>query len=127
MADLRKEMQNSGSREGMREKFGEMRAEQNKEMKKILTDDQYKKYEKYLEERRARREPPPLLYRGCQEDSVDPVEAQEEYREEHGEPQGDEGYRIRDQSSIQGPISRWTIAAKRRCSEAGAGHPRGHC
>ncbi len=55
MADLRKEMQNSGSREGMREKFGKMREEQNKEMKKILTDDQYKKYEKYLEERRARR------------------------------------------------------------------------
>ena len=55
MADLRKEMQNSGSREEMREKFGEMREEQNKEMKKILTDDQYKKYEKYLEERRARR------------------------------------------------------------------------
>ena len=52
---MRKEMQTSGSREGMREKFGEMRKEQNKEMKKILTDDQYKKYEKYLEERRARR------------------------------------------------------------------------
>ena len=55
MADMRKEMQKSGSREGMREKFTEMRKEQNKEMKKILTDDQYKKCEKYLEERRARR------------------------------------------------------------------------
>ena len=55
MVEMRKEMQNSGSREGMREKFGKMREKQNKEMKKILTDDQYKKYEKYLEERRARR------------------------------------------------------------------------
>jgi periplasmic protein CpxP/Spy len=44
-----------GDREAMREKMGKMREEQNKEMKKILTEDQYKKYEKYLEERRSRR------------------------------------------------------------------------
>ena len=55
MADLRKDMQKSGSREGMREKFGEMRKEQSKEMKKILTEDQYKKYLKYLEKRQAGR------------------------------------------------------------------------
>ena len=55
MGELRKEMQNGGSRDEMREKLGEMRKEQNKEMKKILTDDQYKKYEKYIEERRAKR------------------------------------------------------------------------
>lgn len=53
--DMRKEMQNSGSREGMREKFGEIREEQDKEMKKVLTDDQYKKYQKYTEERRNSR------------------------------------------------------------------------
>ena len=44
-----------GDREAMREKMTKLRDEQNKEMKKILTDDQYKKYEKYLEERRSRR------------------------------------------------------------------------
>jgi periplasmic protein CpxP/Spy len=55
MAEMRKSMQASGNREGMREKIGEMREESNKEMKKILTEDQYKKYEKYLEERRSRR------------------------------------------------------------------------
>lgn len=44
-----------GDREAMREKMGKLRDEQNKEMKKILTEDQYKKYEKYLEERRSRR------------------------------------------------------------------------
>jgi protein CpxP len=44
-----------GDREAMREKMGKMREEQNKEMKKLLTEDQYKKYEKYLEERRSRR------------------------------------------------------------------------
>ncbi|WP_340112315.1 DUF4890 domain-containing protein [Maribellus mangrovi] len=46
-----------GDREAMREKMGKLRDEQNKEMKKILTEDQYKKYEKYLEERRSRRGP----------------------------------------------------------------------
>ncbi len=56
MDKMRKEMQSGGGdRDAMRAKFGEMRKEQNKEMKKILTDEQYKKYEKYLEERRARR------------------------------------------------------------------------
>jgi periplasmic protein CpxP/Spy len=44
-----------GDREAMREKMGKMREEQNKEMKKLLTEDQYKKYEKYLEERRSSR------------------------------------------------------------------------
>lgn len=44
-----------GDREAMREKMTKVREEQNTEMKKILTEDQYKKYEKYLEEQRARR------------------------------------------------------------------------
>lgn len=56
MAKMREEMQASGGGfEGMREKMGEMREEQNKEMKKVLTDAQWKKYEKYLEEQRANR------------------------------------------------------------------------
>lgn len=55
MAEMRKNMQAAGDREGMREKFGKMREESSKEMKKILTEDQYKKYEKYLEDRRSRR------------------------------------------------------------------------
>jgi len=53
MAEMR---QNSdGDREAMRASFMKLREEQNKEMKKILSDTQYKKYEKYLEERRNRR------------------------------------------------------------------------
>jgi Spy/CpxP family protein refolding chaperone len=40
----------------MRAKMTKIRDEQNKEMKKILTADQYVKYEKYLEERRAARQ-----------------------------------------------------------------------
>ena len=55
MVKIRKDMQGGGDRDAMRAKFGEMRKEQNKEMKEILTDDQYKKYEKHIEERRARR------------------------------------------------------------------------
>ncbi|TNF40131.1 MAG: hypothetical protein EP310_09475 [Bacteroidetes bacterium] len=56
MAKLRSEMQGGGGpNEGMREKMMKMREDQNKEMKKILSADQYVKYEKYLEERRAQR------------------------------------------------------------------------
>lgn|SRR5680860_1531647 len=55
MAEMRKDMQGGGDRDAMREKMTKSREAQNKEMKKILTEDQYKKYEKYLEERRARR------------------------------------------------------------------------
>lgn len=56
MAKMRDDMQGGGGdRDSMREKFTKMREEQNVEMKKILTADQYKKYEKYLEERRAQR------------------------------------------------------------------------
>lgn len=54
-AEMRKDMQAGGDREGMREKMGKSREESNKAMKKILSDSQYKKYEKYLEERRAQR------------------------------------------------------------------------
>jgi Spy/CpxP family protein refolding chaperone len=52
MRTLREENQGAGF-EGMREKMGELRAEQDKKMKEILTDAQWKKYEKYQEERRA--------------------------------------------------------------------------
>ncbi len=56
MAEMRKEMQSGGGdREAMRAKFGEMRKEQNKAMKKILTEDQFKKYLKYVEKKRAQR------------------------------------------------------------------------
>ena len=55
MVEIRNDMQGGGDRDAMREKFGKMRETQNKEMKKILTEDQYKKYEKYLQERRERR------------------------------------------------------------------------
>jgi len=56
MSAMRGEMMNGGGdREAMREKMMKIREDQNKEMKKILTEDQYKKYEKYLEERRGQR------------------------------------------------------------------------
>lgn len=53
MRAMRDEMQGGGF-EGMREKMNELRTEQNKKMKTILTDAQWKKYEKYQEERRER-------------------------------------------------------------------------
>lgn len=53
MVAMRDEMRSgNGDRDAMRQKMTELRNEQNKEMKKILSDDQYKKYEKYVEERR---------------------------------------------------------------------------
>ena len=57
MAKMRSEMQGGGGpSDAMREKMSKMRDDQNKEMKKILSADQYVKYEKYLEERRAARQ-----------------------------------------------------------------------
>lgn len=57
MAKMRSEMQGGGGdRDAMREKMGKVRDEQNKEMKKVLTADQYTKYEKYLDERRKSRQ-----------------------------------------------------------------------
>lgn len=53
---LRDEMQGSNSFEGMREKMVKLREEQNERMKKILTSEQWKKYEKFQEERRAGRQ-----------------------------------------------------------------------
>ncbi|HDR52878.1 MAG TPA: hypothetical protein ENN90_14870 [Mariniphaga anaerophila] len=53
MSAMREEMQGGGF-EGMREKMQEMRAEQDKELKKVLTEAQWKKYEKFQEERRSR-------------------------------------------------------------------------
>ena len=56
MQAMREEMRNGGGdREAMRGKMMQLREEQNKEMKKVLTESQYKKYEKYLEERRNMR------------------------------------------------------------------------
>lgn len=52
MAKMRNEMRSGGGdREAMREKMMELREKQNKEMKKVLSSSQYKKYLKYQEER----------------------------------------------------------------------------
>jgi Spy/CpxP family protein refolding chaperone len=58
MQQEREKMTNSGSgpSDEMRAKMTKMRDELNNEMKKIMTAEQYKKYEKYLEERRAQRQ-----------------------------------------------------------------------
>lgn len=58
MQQEREKMTNSGGGQGeeMRAKMTKMRDEQNAEIKKILTAEQYKKYEKYLEERRSQRQ-----------------------------------------------------------------------
>lgn len=55
MQKMREEMGGGGFSDDMRQKMTQMREDQNKEMKKILTAEQYTKYEKYLEERRSRR------------------------------------------------------------------------
>ncbi len=52
MRAMREKMQGSGF-DGMREKMQEIRTEQDKKMKEILSDAQWKKYEKYQEERRS--------------------------------------------------------------------------
>ncbi len=53
MSAMREEMRSSdGDRDSMREKMGKLRNEQNEEMKKVLSEEQYEKYQKYLEERR---------------------------------------------------------------------------
>jgi hypothetical protein len=58
MQQEREKMTNSGSgpSDEMRAKMTKMRDELNNEMKKIMTAEQYTKYEKYLEERRAQRQ-----------------------------------------------------------------------
>jgi biopolymer transport protein ExbD len=54
---MREEMQDAGGpNDEMRAKMTKIREEQTKEMKKILSADQFVKYEKYLEERRAARQ-----------------------------------------------------------------------
>jgi Spy/CpxP family protein refolding chaperone len=55
MTALRQEMTGEEDRTKMREKMTEWRANQQKELKKILTDEQFAKYEKLMEERRANR------------------------------------------------------------------------
>jgi periplasmic protein CpxP/Spy len=54
MRALREENRGAGF-EGMREKMGKIREEQDKKMKEILTEAQWEKYLKYQEERRSRR------------------------------------------------------------------------
>lgn len=55
-AEMRKDMQGGGGdREGMREKFRTMREKNNNEMKKVLSDDQYKKYLNYQKEQMEKR------------------------------------------------------------------------
>ena len=55
-AKMMQEMRDSGGGfEGMREKMTELRNDESKKMKAILTDAQWTKYEKYQEERRNRR------------------------------------------------------------------------
>jgi len=54
MNKLREERQSGGGFEGMREKMTEIREEQNKKMKEILSKKQWTKYEKLQEERRGR-------------------------------------------------------------------------
>lgn len=56
MSALRENMQGGGGfNDEMRAKMTKIRDDQNKEMKKILSEAQYTKYEKYLEERRTQR------------------------------------------------------------------------
>ena len=56
MRALREKSRNSGSGfEGMREKMGEIREKQDVKMKGILSEAQWKKYQKYQEERRQQR------------------------------------------------------------------------
>jgi len=50
-----RELRQSGSREGMREKMQSLRAKQNKEMEGVMTKDQFSKYIQMIEERRGQR------------------------------------------------------------------------
>lgn len=52
MRELREQNQGGGF-EGMREKMQEIRADQDKKMQEILSEAQWKKYQKYQEERRS--------------------------------------------------------------------------
>ena len=56
MRALREKNRSSGGGfEGMREKMGEIREKQETKMKEILSETQWEKYQKYLEERRQQR------------------------------------------------------------------------
>ncbi|WP_297093776.1 hypothetical protein [uncultured Draconibacterium sp.] len=55
MGTMRQEMSGEEDRTKMREKMTAMREDQQKEIKKILTEEQFAKYEKLMEERRANR------------------------------------------------------------------------
>lgn len=53
MDEMRKSA--GGDRDAMRAKMKTIRDDQNKEMKKVLSDGQWKKYEKFMEEQRKQR------------------------------------------------------------------------
>jgi len=56
-AELQKEIKAAGGPDdASKDKMKKLRDEVNTEMKKVLSADQYTKYEKYLEERRAQRQ-----------------------------------------------------------------------
>lgn len=55
MGKMREEMQNGGGFEGMRERMQELREEQNKKVKTILSEEQWVKYQEIEKERRAQR------------------------------------------------------------------------
>ena len=56
IAVMRKEMRGGGGdRDANMEKFAKMVEARDKEMKNILSEDQYKKYEKYLQEQSKKR------------------------------------------------------------------------
>ncbi|MBN1821180.1 MAG: hypothetical protein JXR31_01165 [Prolixibacteraceae bacterium] len=53
--EMFQDMGGGGDREAMREKMNKMRDEQTKEIKAVLTEEQAKKYDKFLEEQEQRR------------------------------------------------------------------------
>lgn len=55
MMAMRQEMQNEEDRTKIREKMTELRANREKEIKEILNEEQFEKYQKLMEERRSRR------------------------------------------------------------------------
>ena len=54
MMEMRNTMKEGGGFEGMREKMQQIREEQNKEVKEILSEEQWLQYDKIAKERRGR-------------------------------------------------------------------------
>lgn len=55
MSELRQEMRQTEDRTAMREQMTQLRAKQEKEIKKILSEKQFEKYKEMMEERRSNR------------------------------------------------------------------------